>query len=64
MTKIELIRELFKLPSGTEQFKQNSNRNWTDEDVVSIYKEFEKHLLASLEEYTTPSPGVIEVIEK
>ena len=48
----------------TEQFKQNYNRNWTEEDVVSIYKEFEKHLFASLEEYTTPIPGVIEVIEK
>ena len=56
--------DLFKLPSVTEQFKQNYNRNWTEEDVVSIYKEFEKHLFASLEEYTTPIPGVIEVIEK
>ena len=57
MTKIDHIRELFKLPSVTEQFKQNYNRNWTEEDVVSIYKEFEKHLFASLEEYTTPIPG-------
>ena len=64
MTKIDHIRELFKLPSVTEQFKQNYNRNWTEKDVVSIYKEFEKHLFASLEEYTTPIPGVIEVIEK
>ena len=56
MTKIDHIRELFKLPSVTEQFKQNYNRNWTEEDVVSIYKEFEKHLFASLEEYTTPIP--------
>ena len=32
--------------------------------MVSIYKEFEKHLFASLEEYTPPIPGVIEVIEK
>ena len=55
MTKIDHIRELFKLPSVTEQFKQNYNRNWTEEDVVSIYKEFEKHLFASLEEYTNRS---------
>ena len=40
MTKIDHIRELLKLPSVTEQFKQNYNRNWTEEDVVSIYKEF------------------------
>lgn len=32
--------------------------------IDHIYKEFEKHLFASLEEYTTPIPGVIEVIEK
>ena len=55
MTKIDHIRELFKLPSVTEQFKQNYNRNWTEEDVVSIYKEFEKHLFASLEEYDSYS---------
>ena len=42
MTKIDHIRELFKLPSVTEQFKQNYNRNWTEEDVVSIYKELER----------------------
>lgn len=64
MTKIDHIRELFKLTSVTEQFKQSYNRCWTEEDVVSIYKEFEKHLFASLEEYTTPIPGVIEVIGK
>ena len=64
MTKIDHIRELFKLPGVTEQFKQRYSRTWTEEDVVSIYKEFEKHLFASLGEYTTPIPGVIEVIEK
>lgn len=64
MTKIDHIRELFKLPGVTEQFKQRYNRNWTEEDVVSIYREFEKYLFTSLKEYTTPIPGVIEVIEK
>lgn len=64
MTKIDHIRELFKLLGVTEQFIQHYNRDWTEEDVASIYKEFEKHLFASLEEYTTPIPGVIEVIEK
>ena len=63
MTKIDHIRELFKLPSVTEH-STKLYRNWTEKDVVSIYKEFEKHLFASLEEYTTPIPGVIEVIEK
>ena len=62
MTKIDHIRELFKLPNVTEQFQQRYNRDWTEEDVEAIYKDFEKHLFASLKEYTTPIPGVIEVI--
>lgn len=64
MTKIDHIRELFKLPSVTEQFGQRYHRDWTEEDVTAIYREFEKHLFASLAEYTTPIPGVIEVIER
>lgn len=64
MTKIDHIRELFKLTGVTGQFKARYKRDWTEEDVKAIYKEFERHLFASLEEYTTPIPGVIEVIEK
>ena len=64
MTKIDHIRELFKLPGVTKQFKERYNRDWTEEDVKAIYKEFEKHLFASLKEYTTPIPGVVEVIGK
>ena len=50
MAKIDHIRELFKLPGVTEQFQKLYNR------------EFEKYLFASLQEYTTPIPGVIETI--
>lgn len=64
MTKIDHIRELFKLNGVTQQFKEHYNRDWTEEDVEAIYKEFEKHLFTSLEEYTTPIPGIIEVMEK
>ena len=33
-----------------------------EEDVVAMNREFEKYLFASLQEYTTPIPGVIETI--
>lgn len=64
MTKIDHIRELFRLPSVTGQFGQRYHRDWTEEDVAAIYREFEKHLFASLAKYTTPIPGVIGVIER
>lgn len=62
MAKIDHIRELFKLPGVTEQFQKLYNRLWTEEDVVAMNREFEKYLFASLQEYTTPIPGVIETI--
>lgn len=63
MAKIDHIRELFKLPGITEQFAKINNRAWTEEDVIAMNREFEKYLFASLQEYTTPIPGVIETIE-
>ena len=56
MTKIDHIRELFKLPSVTEQFKQNYNRNWTGRRWYPYTKNSKNHLFASLEEYTTLFP--------
>ena len=64
MAKIDHIRELFKLPGVTEQFQKLYNRLWTEEDVVAMNREFEKYLFASLQEYTTPIPGVIETISE
>lgn len=63
MAKIDHIRELFKLSGVSEQFAKRYNRVWTEEDVVAMNREFEKYLFASLQEYTTPIPGVIETIE-
>ena len=36
---------------------------WT-EDVAELNRLFEKHLFASLENYTDPIPGVIPTLEK
>lgn len=63
MTKIDHIRELFKLPSVTQQFRERYHREWNEADVRHLYQGFERHLFASLETYTTPIPRVVKVIE-
>lgn len=64
MTKIDHIRELFKLDSVTKQFSDLFNRKWNEQDVVEMNKSFEGYLFASLENYTTPIDGVVEIVNK
>ena len=45
-------------------FAKRYQRAWTEEDVVELNRLFEKHLFASLENYTDPIPGVIPTLEK
>lgn len=62
MTKIDHIRELFKLESVTTQFCSLFGREWTENDVIDMNSKFERHLFASLADYTTPIAGVVEMI--
>lgn len=63
MTKIDHIRELFKLESVSSQFYTLFNRQYTERDVVAMNTTFEQYLFASLKEYTTPIEGVIDIVE-
>lgn len=64
MTKIDHIRELFKLESVSLQFSLRFKRAWEESDVVAMNQRFENHLFASLSSYTTPINGVIATVEK
>ena len=64
LPKIQHIRELLSMPEVNEQFAKRYQRAWTEEDVVELNRLFEKHLFASLENYTDPIPGVIPTLEK
>ena len=64
LPKIQHIRELLSMPEVNEQFVTLYQRAWTEEDVVELNRLFEKHLFASLENYTDPIPGVIPTLEK
>ena len=57
LPKIQHIRELLSMPEVNEQFATRYQRAWTEEDVVELNRLFEKHLFASLENYTDPIPG-------
>lgn len=62
MTKIDHIRELFKLESISSQFAKHFSRAWNEEDVVEMNRRFESHLFGSLSEYTTPIDGIVDIV--
>ena len=64
LPKIQHIRELLSMPEVNEQFVNRYKRAWAEEDVVELNRLFEKHLFASLENYTDPIPGVILTLNK
>lgn len=63
MTKIDHIRELFRLPNISARFNTLFGHPWEEKDVVDMNARFEKHLFASLAQFTDPIPGVKEIIE-
>lgn len=64
MSKIDHIRELFKLDSVSVQFSRLFERMWEESDVVAMNQRFESYLFASLESYTNPIAGVLATVEK
>lgn len=63
LLKIDHIRAILKMPAVAEQFADVHHRPWVEEDILEMYSSFEKHLFASLRDFTTPIPGVVETIE-
>lgn len=64
LTKIEEIRTLFSIERVGKDFREKYGRDYTEEDVQECYKRFQKVLFDTLEDYTEPIPGVVEVIAK
>ena len=50
------------MPEVAAKFQAKYNREWNMEDVQSMYQSFEKHLFASLQDFTTPIPHVIDTL--
>ncbi len=63
MLKIDHIRAILSMTDVREKFTTRYGRDWNEADVEEMYRSFEKHLFASLTEFTNPIPGVIETLE-
>lgn len=63
MLKIDHIRAILSMPDVRQKFAARYGRDWQEEDVRTMYESFERHLFASLTEFTDPIPGVIETLD-
>lgn len=63
LLKVDHIRAILEMEPVRAQFEQKYGRSWNEADVRELYSGFEKHLFASLKDFTTPIPGVVETLE-
>lgn len=62
LLKIDHIKAILSMPEVDEKFRLRYGREWNGEDVQEMYQSFEKHLFASLSNFTTPIPGVLDAM--
>jgi len=64
LLKIDHIKAILNMLEVNEKFRARYGRDWNMEDVNEMYVSFEKHLFASLSNFTTPIPGVLDTIKE
>lgn len=64
LLKIDHIKAILNMPEVNEKFRARYGRDWNMEDVNEMYVSFEKHLFASLSNFTTPIPGILDTIKE
>lgn len=64
LLKIDHIKAILNMPEVNDKFRARYGRDWNMEDVNEMYVSFEKHLFASLSNFTTPIPGVLDTIKE
>jgi phosphonoacetaldehyde hydrolase len=64
MLKIDHFRELFKLDRVKEQYIKKYGKEADDNSILEFYSLFEPMLFQILPDYSTPIPGVVNVIEE
>ena len=62
MGKRDHIKTLLSTDKASGQWKEMNNREWTEEDVDSMFSQFNGELLKVLKDYCTPIDGVVETI--
>lgn len=64
LLKIDHIKAILNMPEVNEKFRARYGRDWNMEDINEMYVSFEKHLFASLSNFTIPIPGVLDTIKE
>lgn len=62
LTKIEEIRALFAIDRVDAEFRAKYGRAYGEDDVQECFRRFQQVLFDTLEDYTDPISGVVEVI--
>lgn len=62
MLKIDHIKTMLKMDTLNGEFHAVYNRDFTEEDVQSIYEKFEKALMAGITKHTDVKPFVVETV--
>ena len=61
MLKIDHIKALLKMERIHALWLDKFNRDYTIEDINSLYERFEEVLFSSLENFAEPVPGMLEL---
>ena len=62
VAKIEHVRQLLRMWRIGSEFRNTHQRDWSEKDVIELNSFFEKHLFATLTDYTDPIPHVIDTV--
>lgn len=63
LMKKDHIRAILEMQEVSDQFTAAHGRLWNECDIDTMYASFETHLFATLKDFTTPIPGVIETMK-
>ncbi|MCP3739264.1 phosphonoacetaldehyde hydrolase [Rossellomorea sp. BNER] len=64
LLKIEHIRAITEMPRVRKEWMNVHGNEPVEQDIQAMYSNFEKTLFASLADYTTPIPGVLDVVKQ
>lgn len=60
MLKRDHIKAMLEMPRISSAWKEKFGHDFNEADVDMLYRDFEPMLMASLDQYTDPIPGVVE----
>ncbi|PLR66550.1 phosphonoacetaldehyde hydrolase [Bacillus sp. UMB0893] len=64
LLKIDHIRALCEMPRIKEEWVNVHGQEPSEQDIETMYEEFEKILFTILPQFTSPLPGVVQTIQK